>query len=201
MALDSQAPARPAPSRPLSAVSWTLGAVAVIAFGVAIMLGFTNLWETPNTSCGQVATSLVHSRHGCDAIVTRREHWMIAVGVVMVVLAALAVALRGRGWDRPRPTALVVAVLLAAIAAGISAAGRLTVGDRECGSTLSRVDEFGTYNPGKPQRCAPRYDDARAGAWAAGAISVAGLLCVPIGAALTSARQRRPPKQSARMSG
>lgn len=191
--------ARVQPGQPRGALSWSLAAATVIAFGTTVLLATTRLSETPNTYCGRVINP-EGGETACGDIYIRRLQWVIVAAAVTVVLGAMAYSIRVRGWDKPRPSALVSAVLAAAVVAGIVAAGRVTIGDESCGSTLSRVDEYGEYNPGKPAVCEPRYDQARAEAWGLGAFAVFGLLMVPVGAAITvtsahQPRRRQRPQQ------
>jgi hypothetical protein len=183
--------------RVLSSAFLPLLALGSTALLVGVLLAVTPLNETPDTYCERLTSPPVGS--GCDAVTTRRLHWVIVAAVVALLAIALTVAAarsrvaaarprRAIHLDRATPhdratrpvnRRIAAAVLTcAAVALATVAAGFLTIGlDHDmCGSTLSRVDPDGSYAPDRPVLCAPSYADSRAAAWWAGGLAVTALV-------------------------
>jgi len=148
-------------------------ALTVFAFGLALLLSLTPLWETPDTSCKTVWTA----PPDCSEIVTRREHWIVIVVGLGVLTLCLAIVTWRRRARLRKASPLVPTLMLLGVLVGLGGAAYLTIGDNYsmCGSTLSRVDPFGDYDPGRPHDCASSYSHSRTTAWLLGAIAVGGI--------------------------
>lgn len=170
--------AEPSAVRRLHALVLPLATLSLFLVGLAVLLSFSPLNEMPDTYCQTV----LHppSGSGCSDVLSRRWHWIAVVLVSAAVFAALAVfTLRRAGRLRMSGArAAAAALMLTAIALGLTAGSYLTVGKNheQCGSTLSRVDEHGTYSPDRPLACAASYADSRFHAWTFGLLGLAVFL-------------------------
>ena len=170
--------AEPRAVRRLHAFVLPLATLSVFLVGLAALLSFSPLNEMPDTYCQTV----LHppSGSGCSDVLSRRWHWIAVVLGPAAVLAALAVFTRRRAGPlrMSGARAAAAALMLTAIALGLTAGSYLTVGKNHemCGSTLSRVDEHGTYSPDRPLECAASYADSRFNAWTFGLLGLAVFL-------------------------
>jgi len=148
--------------------------LALFGVGLAVLLAFSPLSETPDTYCQTVLRPT--SGEACSPVISRRWLWIGWVLAAAIVLAVSAWWFRRRaGARRFTPGRLVGALLMfAAIGLASVGAGYLTIGENqdECGSTLSRVDEHGAYAPDRPKECAPSYAASRRAAWILGLVSL-----------------------------
>jgi hypothetical protein len=135
-----------------------------------VMFVTTPLWELADTYCGTVARPTAGTQ--CSAIVRRRELWaVVASGAAAVGLVGLAIACwraRMRGYRvTGKAAALAAGGLFLALSLAATAWWLLLVGkDGEvCGSTLSRLDPYGTYSQERAMACESSYAASRHLAW------------------------------------
>lgn len=174
-------PARPAGGakgqvpRVARAAALPLAVLALTGMGLMVLLALSPLNEMPDTYCQTALRPAVGA--GCSEVTERRWRWIVCVAAVVAALAVGAWRTRRGVGPLPinRVRGLAAIVLLAGAALALVAAAYLTIGKNhaECGSTLSRVDEHGSYAPDRPKECAPSYAASRRDAWIFGLLSLA----------------------------
>jgi hypothetical protein len=151
--------------------------VTLILFAVAlaVLLALSPLWELPDTYCQTVLRP--PKGDGCAQVTSRRWHWIVVVLFGAAVLTVVAVLARRRSTGAATAAPVQVGLLLCAFAVGLVGAAFLTIGRNhdQCGSTLSRIDPYGSYAPARPALCARSYAASRHDAWICAGVAGAAL--------------------------
>lgn len=162
----------------LTALALPAFTLAVLSLAVALLLVFSPLYGLPDTSCQNVVTQPAGG--GCSAQISHRWHLIAMAVAVAAVLALAGFLARGR---RSRPTVsparrVALGLAAASVMLGLGAAASLSIGmdNNDCGSVLSKLDQYGSYSLDRPAMCAPSYQQAWRTAWTTGALGVAALV-------------------------